>query len=156
MAPDTGFSQSSDVTCVWAIEGEVADSGARLDFEATIFQRLAARDVPIDMIDVNPEGISFVVDTPSLEAVRSALADLNVALKLRSHCTRVAVAGFRGARFARRSLTYALQALAAAHIVVYHCVCRGSTLALVVDERDATRVTPVLRSLGALAPPSAA
>ena len=48
------------------IVGDADDEEARREMEVTLFRRLAERNTPIDMINVNNAGIFFVFDTPEL------------------------------------------------------------------------------------------
>ncbi|HEX3465831.1 MAG TPA: aspartate kinase [Candidatus Elarobacter sp.] len=95
--PVTGLTVIRDVTFCRIIQGLTEDI-ERSDVDRDVLARVAERGISIDMVNVNDAGVFFIVDDEHADAVRPALADLNLALRMRPHCAKISVvgAGMRG------------------------------------------------------------
>ena len=96
--PVTGIAVMRDVTFCRIIQG-LTDDLERSDVDRDVLARIAERGISIDMVNVNDAGVFFIVDDEWADAVRGALADLNLALRMRPHCAKLSIvgAGMRGA-----------------------------------------------------------
>jgi aspartate kinase len=95
--PVSGLTVIHDVTFCRIIQG-LTDDLDRSDVDRDVLARVAERGISIDMVNVNDAGVFFIVDDEAADAVRPALADLNLALRMRPHCAKISVvgAGMRG------------------------------------------------------------
>ena len=95
--PVTGLTVIRDVTFCRIIQGLTEDAD-RADVDRDVLARVAERGISVDMVNVNDAGVFFIVDDEHADAVRPALADLNLALRMRPHCAKISVvgAGMRG------------------------------------------------------------
>ncbi len=98
LRPVTGITSLRNIVFFRVIQGDIDDFEARAKLEETLFGRLAEREISIDMINVNNAGIFFVCDAPNVDLVRRELSDLNLAIRVRTHCSKISIvgAGMRG------------------------------------------------------------
>jgi aspartokinase len=122
------------------IEGETA-SPARERCESALFARIAASGIAIGMLAVSDAGCVFAVDRLDVPRLQEAAQRLNVAIRLRTGCTRVRTR--RGARPAPTA-AHVIAALAEAGIGFVHLCADRDGVAVLVDERDARRAVSVL------------
>ncbi len=138
MRPVTGITALRSISFVRVIQGDIDDTELRRDIELALFERLAQRDISIDMINVNNAGIFFTVDTPEVEMVRRELADLNVAVRIRSHCAKLSIVG-AGMRGTPGVMYRVMQALGSAEVPIIHSTDSNITISLLVPDEDAPR-----------------
>ena len=136
--PVTGITSLRDVVFVRVIQGEIDDLGARRDLELELFRRVAERDVSVDMININNAGIFFIFDSEKLEIVRSELAGLNMALRVRAHCAKISIVG-AGMRGTSGVMYRVVQALSEAGIEIIHSTDSNITISVLVPEEDVAR-----------------
>jgi aspartate kinase len=136
--PVTGITSLRDVVFVRVIQGEIDDLGARRDLELELFRRVAERDVSVDMININNAGIFFIIDSEKLEIVRSELAGLNMALRVRAHCAKISIVG-AGMRGTSGVMYRVVQALSEAGIEIIHSTDSNITISVLVPEEDVAR-----------------
>ncbi len=138
LRPVSGITSLRDVTFFRVIQGDIDDVKARQKLEVTLFGRMASRDVSIDMINVNNAGIFFVCDSNRVETVRSELADLNLAIRVRPHCAKISVVG-AGMRGTSGVMYRVVQALVEAEIEIIHSTDSNITISVLVGEDDVAR-----------------
>ena len=136
--PVTGITSLRDVIFIRVIQGEIDDLDARRELELEIFRRLAENDVSVDMININNAGIFFIIDSDKLETVRSALAGLNMALRVRAHCAKISIVG-AGMRGVSGVMYRVVQAIAAMEIEIIHSTDSNITISILVPEEDVAR-----------------
>lgn len=138
MHPVTGITALRSISFVRVIQGDIDDTELRRDIELALFERLAQRDISIDMINVNNAGIFFTVDTPEVDAVRRELADLNVAVRIRSNCAKLSVVG-AGMRGTPGVMYRVMQALGTAEVPIIHSTDSNITISILIPDEDAPR-----------------
>lgn len=136
--PVTGITSQRNLAFLRIIQGEIDDPQERIALELQIFQRLAENDVSIDMINVNTAGVFFIVFADSLDIVRRELADLNLAVRVRTHCAALSIVG-AGMRGTPGVMYRVVSALSGAGVPIIHSTDSNITISLLVDEEDATR-----------------
>jgi aspartokinase len=126
------------------IEGETT-SPARERCESTLFERIAASGITLEMLAVSDGGCVFAVDQLDVPFLCQAAQRLNVAIRLRSNCSRV-----RTRRGARPIPTAAqvIGALAREGIGIIHLFADREGVAVLVDTDDAPRAVGVMTHLG--------
>jgi aspartate kinase len=138
MKPVTGITSLRDVVFIRVIQGEIDDLEARRELELELFRRLAEADVSVDMININNAGIFFIIDSDKLETVRSELAGLNMAIRVRAHCAKISIVG-AGMRGISGVMYRVVQALAVAEIEIIHSTDSNITISVLVPEEDVAR-----------------
>ncbi|MGH7729030.1 MAG: aspartate kinase [Vulcanimicrobiaceae bacterium] len=136
--PVTGITSLRDITFVRVIQGEIDDLEARRTLELGVFQRIAEHGVSVDMINVNNAGIFFIVDAEALETVRTVLAGLNLALRVRPHCAKLSIVG-AGMRGTPGVMYRVVAALAEAQIEIIHSTDSNITISVLVPDDDIVR-----------------
>jgi aspartokinase len=120
------------------IEGDVT-SPSRETCEFELFTRLMHAGIPISMLTLHDGGCAFAVDEYDLNAVRDAMHDLNLALSIRLNCARVTLQQ-RGERDPHWSPAGVIAAIAQAGIGMVHLSANDDEIAVLVDQREASRV----------------
>jgi aspartate kinase len=138
MRPVTGVTAVHDITFFRIIPGDIDDAGERRKLEIVLFGRIAERDVSIDMININNAGIFFVCNSESVDAVRSQLIDLNLAVRVRPHCAKISVVG-AGMRGASGVMYRVVQALVDAGIEIIQSTDSNITISVLVAEDEVVR-----------------
>jgi aspartate kinase len=138
LRPVTGITALCSISFVRVIQGDIDDLTLRRAIELALFERLALRDVSIDMINVNDAGIFFTVDTPEVDTVRRELSNLNVAVRIRSHCAKLSIVG-AGMRGTPGVMHRVMKALGAAEVPVIHSTDSNITISVLVPDEDAKR-----------------
>ena len=141
--PVTGITSASHLTFMRVIQGEIDDPAERIRLELEIFQRLAERDISIDLINVNTAGVFFIVDAEMVDTVRKELANLNLAVRVRPHCAKLSIVG-AGMRGTPGVMYRVVQALSDAGIEIIHSTDSNITISVLVDEEDAGRAEQVI------------
>jgi len=133
--PVTGITAIHDVAFFHAIQGEIDDSAARSRLEVTLFGRLAERDISIDMINVNNAGVFFITDMDRVEGVRGELRDLNLAVRVRTHCAKLSIVG-AGMRGTSGVMYRVVNALTQAGVEIIHSTDSNITISVLVAEDE--------------------
>ncbi len=135
--PVTGLAVLRDVTFCRIIQGLTEDSD-RSDVDRDVLSRIAERGISIDMVNVNDAGVFFIVDDEHAEAVRPALADLNLALRMRPHCAKISVVG-AGMRGTSGVIYRVVKAVTDAGVEIIHSTDSNITISILVplDRADA-------------------
>jgi aspartate kinase len=141
--PVTGITSKREVAFVRIIQGDIDDAEARSRLEVTLFGRLAERDISIDMINVNAAGVFFIVDSSKIEVVRDELRDLNLAVRVRTHCAKLAIVG-AGMRGTPGVMYRVVHALMQAGIEIIHSTDSNITITVLVPEDDGVRAEQAL------------
>jgi hypothetical protein len=129
------------VSFAQVIEGET-DGPQRRRCECSVVEHLAASHVALEAVAINADGCSFLIDSRDGSRFAKAVRELNVAVKLRDGCARIALT--RSATdWPLPSLGRLMQSLEAEKIDVVHLVGDANGLTVVVDEHDADRVAAV-------------
>jgi aspartate kinase len=136
--PVTGITALRSISFVRVIQGDIDDRELRRDIELALFERLAHRDISVDMINVNNAGIFFTVDTPEVDTVRRELSDLNVAVRIRTGCAKLSIVG-AGMRGTPGVMHRVMHALGAAEVPVIHSTDSNITISILVPDEDASR-----------------
>jgi aspartate kinase len=152
--PVTGVTAARDVAFFRVIQGDIDDAEARRDLEVTLFGRLAERDISIDMINVNNAGIFFIADMDRVEAVRSELRDLNLAVRVRTHCAKLSIVG-SGMRGTSGVMYRVVQAITQAGVEIIHSTDSNITISVLVPEDDGVRAEQALHDYFKLGRPAA-
>ena len=138
LRPVTGITALRSISFVRVIQGDIDDLSLRRSIVLALFERLALREVSIDMINVNDAGIFFTVDMPEVDTVRRELSNLNVAVRIRSHCAKLSIVG-SGMRGTPGVMHRVMQALGAAEVPVIHSTDSNITISVLVPDEDAQR-----------------
>jgi aspartate kinase len=128
--PVTGLTVLRDVTFCRIIQGLTEDSD-RSDVDRDVLERVAERGISIDMVNVNDAGVFFIVDDEHAEAVRPALADLNLALRMRPHCAKISVVG-AGMRGTSGVIYRVVKAVTDAGVEIIHSTDSNITISILV------------------------
>jgi aspartate kinase len=132
--PVTGITSLRDVTFFRIIQGE--DVEHRSDLDLKIFERLAERGISVDMINVNVAGVFFVCDSENIDAVRAELGNLNLALRVRPHCSKLSIVG-AGMRGTPGVMYQIVRAITEAGVEIIHSTDSNITVSVLIPE-DAT------------------
>ncbi len=139
--PVTGITSLRDVTFFRIIQGEDVEHRAELDLK--IFERLAERGISVDMINVNGAGVFFVCDSEHVDTVRSELGNLNLALRVRPHCTKLSIVG-AGMRGTPGVMYRIVRAITAADVEIIHSTDSNITVSILIPEADTVRAEQAL------------
>lgn len=123
-------------------EGDLS-SPARERCESKLFGRLRASGIDVTMVAVNEDGCAFATDHHDLRALEAAVRELNVALRLRTGCARVALVR-RSGRSAIPPVARLIGDLADAGIGIVHLSADDDALSVLVDETDATAAAHIM------------
>jgi aspartate kinase len=138
LKPVSGITSLRDVVFVRIIQGELDDVVKRRELEVELFRRLAEADVSVDMINVNNAGIFFIVDTEKLATARDVLGGLNLAIRVRAHCSKISIVG-AGMRGTSGVMYRVVQALAEVEIEIIHSTDSNITISVLVPEEETQR-----------------
>lgn len=141
--PVTGVTAIHDVAFFRVIQGDIDDPQARRGLEVTLFGRLAERDISIDMINVNNAGVFFIADMDRVEAVRAELRDLNLAVRVRTHCAKLSIVG-SGMRGTPGVMYRVVQALTQGGVEIIHSTDSNITISVLVSEDEDARAEQAL------------
>ena len=128
--PVSGIAVISDVTFCRVIQGLTEDAD-RSDVDRDVLERIAEQRISIDMVNVNDAGLFFICDDENAEAIRPALADLNLALRMRPHCAKLSVVG-AGMRGASGVIYRVVKAVTDAGVEIIHSTDSNITISLLV------------------------
>ncbi|HEY0396061.1 MAG TPA: aspartate kinase [Candidatus Elarobacter sp.] len=128
--PVTGLTVIRDVTFCRIIQGLTEDAN-RADVDRDVLARVAERGISIDMVNVNDAGLFFIVDDEHADAVRPALADLNLALRMRPHCAKISVVG-AGMRGTSGVIYRVVKAVTDAGVEIIHSTDSNITISILV------------------------
>ncbi len=140
--PVTGLTVLRDVTFCRIIQG-LTDDLERSDVDRDVLARVAERSISIDMVNVNDAGVFFIVDDEHAEAVRPALADLNLALRMRPHCAKISVVG-AGMRGTSGVMYRVVKAVADAGVEIIHSTDSNITISILVPADQAHKAEQAL------------
>ncbi|GAC1572448.1 MAG: aspartate kinase [Candidatus Elarobacter sp.] len=134
--PVTGLTVIRDVTFCRIIQG-LTDDLDRSDVDRDVLGRVAERGISIDMVNVNDAGVFFIVDDENADPVRPALADLNLALRMRPHCAKISIVG-AGMRGASGVIYRVVKAVTDAGVEIIHSTDSNITISILVpaDQAD--------------------
>jgi aspartate kinase len=135
--PVTGLAVLRDVTFCRIIQG-LTEEAQRSELDRDVLARIAERGISIDMVNVNDAGVFFLVDDEQAEHVRPALADLNLALRMRPHCAKISIVG-AGMRGTSGVIYRVVKAISDAGIEIIHSTDSNITISILVasDQADA-------------------
>jgi aspartate kinase len=128
--PVSGLTVIHDVTFCRIIQGLTEDA-VRADVDRDVLARVAERGISIDMVNVNDAGVFFIVDDEAADAVRPALADLNLALRMRPHCAKISVVG-AGMRGTPGVIYRVVKAVTDAGVEIIHSTDSNITISILV------------------------
>jgi aspartokinase len=127
------------------IEGDVEPKG-RQRCETVLFESLDALGVKLEFLAVNDAGCSFVIEDADVPRLRSAITQLNMALRLKLGCAYVALPrNLEG--FSLPPISRILAALSKVDIDVIHLAGDSAVLAVIVTDQHARRAAEVLADL---------
>jgi aspartate kinase len=128
--PVSGLTVLHNVTFCRIIQGLTEDAD-RADVDRDVLARVAERRISIDMVNVNDAGVFFIVDDEAADAVRPALADLNLALRMRPHCAKISVVG-AGMRGTPGVIYRVVKAVTDAGVEIIHSTDSNITISILV------------------------
>jgi aspartate kinase len=140
--PVTGLTVIRDVTFCRIIQGLTEDAD-RADVDRSVLARVAERGISIDMVNVNDAGVFFIVDDEHADAVRPALADLNLALRMRPHCSKISVVG-TGMRGTSGVMYRVVKAVSDAEVEIIHSTDSNITISILVPADQAHKAEQAL------------
>ncbi len=140
--PVTGLTVISNVTFCRIIQG-LTDDVDRADVDRDVLARVAERRISVDMVNVNDAGVFFIVDDEHADAVRPALADLNLALRMRPHCAKISVVG-AGMRGTPGVIYRVVKAVTDADVEIIHSTDSNITISILVPADQARTAEQVL------------
>jgi aspartokinase len=129
------------VSFAQVIEGET-ESPQRRRCECSVIEHLTASHITLEAVAINADGCSFIIDSRDSTRFATAIRELNVAVKLRDHCARIALTR-NATDWPLPSLGRLMHSLEAESIDVVHLVADANALTVVVDDQDADRVAGV-------------
>jgi aspartate kinase len=133
--PVTGLTVIRDVTFCRIVQG-LTDDADRADVDRDILAHVAERGISIDMVNVNDSGVFFIVDDEHADAIRPALAELNVAVRMRPHCSKISVVG-AGMRGASGVMYRVVKAVSDAGVEIIHSTDSNITISILVPADQA-------------------
>jgi aspartate kinase len=134
----TGVTATGRVTWIRAIRGDVEDRKRRMQVELQMFERLAQAGISIDQVTINQAGVMFVVAGDRGSEIRSLLADLNLAVRVREGCAKLSVVG-AGMRGRPGVVLEIVNALSGENVEIIHCTDSNVTVSVLVPAEDARR-----------------
>jgi len=140
--PVTGLTVIPNVTFCRIIQG-LTDDADRADVDRSVLARIAERRISVDMVNVNDAGVFFIVDDDHADAVRPALADLNLALRMRPHCAKISVVG-AGMRGTPGVMYRVVKAVTDADVDIIHSTDSNITISILVPADQARIAEQVL------------
>jgi aspartate kinase len=152
--PVTGITALRNVSFFRVIQG-LSDEGGRATLDRELFDRLAAKSISIDMINVNDAGVFFVCDDENVERVRAELHNLNLALRVRMHCAKLSIVG-AGMRGTPGVMAGVVRAVTGATVEIIHSTDSNITISVLVPDEGAGRAEQALHDFFALGPQTAA
>ena len=148
--PVTGLTVIHDVTFCRIIQG-LTDDLDRSDVDRDVLGRVAERAISIDMVNVNDAGVFFIVDDDRADAVRPALADLNLALRMRPHCAKISIVG-AGMRGTSGVMYRVVKAVTDAGVEIIHSTDSNITISILVPADQADEAEQALHDAFRLGP----
>jgi aspartate kinase len=152
--PVTGITALRNVSFFRVIQG-LSDEGGRATLDRELFDRLAAKNISIDMINVNDAGVFFVCDDENVERVRAELHNLNLALRVRMHCAKLSIVG-AGMRGTPGVMAGVVRAVTEATVEIIHSTDSNITISVLVPDDAAGRAEQALHDYFALGRQTAA
>ncbi|MBV8150053.1 MAG: aspartate kinase [Candidatus Eremiobacteraeota bacterium] len=140
--PVTGVTSLKDIAFVRIIQGE-ENVTQRAALDRQLLRRIAERGASIDMINVNSAGVFFVCDSENVEVVREELRDMNLAVRIRSHCAKISIVG-AGMRGTPGVMYRVVRAVVDAGVEIIHSTDSNITISVLVPEEDADRAEQAL------------
>jgi aspartate kinase len=140
--PVTGVAVIRDVTFCRIIQG-LTDDLERSDVDRDVLERIAQREISIDMINVNDAGVFFICDDDAADAIRPALADLNLALRTRPHCAKISVVG-AGMRGTPGVMYRVVKTITEAGVEIIHSTDSNITISILVAADQAAAAEQAL------------
>ena len=140
--PVTGLAIIPDVTFCRIIQG-LTDDLDRADVDRDVLARIAERGISIDMINVNDAGVFFICDDESADKIRPALADLNLALRMRPHCSKISIVG-AGMRGTSGVMYRVVKTITDAGVDIIHSTDSNITISILVPADQAVRAEQAL------------
>jgi aspartate kinase len=140
--PVTGLAVIDDVTFCRIIQG-LTDDHDRADIDREVLERIAECGISIDMINVNDAGVFFICDDEAAEAIRPAISDLNLALRMRPHCAKISIvdAGMRGTSGVMYRV---VKTIGDAGVDIIHSTDSNITISILVPADQAVRAEQAL------------
>jgi aspartate kinase len=148
--PVTGITALRNVSFFRVIQG-LSDEGGRATLDRELFDRLATKNISIDMINVNDAGVFFVCDDENVERVRAELHNLNLALRVRMHCAKLSIVG-AGMRGTPGVMAGVVRAVTDAKVEIIHSTDSNITISVLVPDDAAGRAEQALHDYFALGP----
>jgi aspartate kinase len=152
--PVTGITALRGVAFFRVIQG-LSDEGGRATLDRLLFDRLAAANISIDMINVNDAGVFFVCDDENVERVQGELHNLNLALRVRMHCAKLSIVG-AGMRGTPGVMAAVVRAVTDAGVEIIHSTDSNITISVLVPDDAAGGAEQALHDYFALGPHPAA
>jgi aspartate kinase len=140
--PVTGLAVIPDVTFCRIIQG-LTDDLDRADVDRSVLQRIAERGISIDMINVNDAGVFFICDDEAADAIRPALSDLNLALRMRPHCAKISIVG-AGMRGTSGVMYRVVKTITDSDVEIIHSTDSNITISILVPADQAVRAEQAL------------
>ena len=113
-----------------------------------LFDRLATKNISIDMINVNDAGVFFVCDDENVENVRAELHNLNLALRVREHCAKLSIVG-AGMRDTPGVMAGVVRAVTEANVEIIHSTDTNITISVFVPDDAVGRAEVAVHELRA-------
>jgi aspartate kinase len=140
--PVTGLAVIADVTFCRIIQG-LTDDYDRADVDRDVLGRIAERGISIDMINVNDAGVFFICDDEAADAIRPAISDLNLALRMRPHCAKISIVG-AGMRGTSGVMYRVVKTIGDAGVDIIHSTDSNITISILVPADQAVRAEQAL------------
>jgi aspartate kinase len=140
--PVSGLAIIPDVTFCRIIQG-LTDDYDRADVDRDVLGRIAERGISIDMINVNDAGVFFICDDEAADAIRPAISDLNLALRMRPHCAKISIVG-AGMRGTSGVMYRVVKTIGDAGVDIIHSTDSNITISILVPADQAVRAEQAL------------
>ncbi|HEY3315446.1 MAG TPA: aspartate kinase [Bacillota bacterium] len=121
---------------------DVPPDGAGVD-PLRIFSALAQTGISVDLINVSPERISFIVKEDLAERARTVLAEMDLAISLRRGCAKVSVVG-TGMRGVPGVMANVVKGLAEAGVRILQTSDSHLTISCLLDQADMEKAVRAL------------
>jgi aspartate kinase len=136
--PVTGVTSTGRVTWLRVIRGDIESPTRRMETELEMFRRVAEAGISIDQVTINQAGVAFVIEGDRGSEIRSLLADLNLAVRVREGCSKVSIVG-TGMKYAPGVVFRVVDALSRANVEIIHCTDSNVTISVLVPADHVTR-----------------
>jgi aspartate kinase len=134
----TGITQVSDVTQI-----KISAKPNQMDIQRKVFQEMAANEISVDFISVNPSGIAYTVYDEFSDQAEEILRKLDLKLELTRHSAKVSMIG-GGIAGVPGVMAKVMEALAEEDIQILQSADSHTTIWILVHGTDMVKAVRAL------------